>query len=224
MLRRAMLKTFYNKNLLEAGIDEAGRGPLFGRVYTAAVIIPNDDTFKKDFIKDSKKLSKKKREFAYNFIINNAIDYSISYKEALDIDYNNIYNSTFDCMHNSLDNLIVKPEFLLVDGSEFQLYMKNDDIVPHRCFVKGDGLFASIAAASILAKVSHDKYIEDICLKNPLLDEFYGLSSNMGYGTKKHIEGIKQYGISPWHRKSFGPCKNSKINKNFTHKIQTNKI
>jgi ribonuclease HII len=215
MLRRAMLNTFYNKNLLEAGIDEAGRGPLFGRVYTAAVIIPNDDTFKKDFIKDSKKLSKKKREFAYDFIINNAVDYAISYKEASEIDYNNIYNSTFDCMHNSLDNLIVKPDFLLVDGSEFQLYMQNDDIVPHRCFVKGDGLYASIAAASILAKVSHDKYIEEMCKKTPLLDEFYGLSSNMGYGTKIHMNGIKQYGISPWHRKSFSPCKNIKINKKF---------
>lgn len=211
-----MLKTFYNKNLLEAGIDEAGRGPLFGRVYTAAVIIPNDDTFKKDFIKDSKKLSKKKREMAYEYITNNAIDYSISYKEAKEIDYNNIYNSTFDAMHSALDNLIVKPDFLLVDGSEFQLYMQNDDIVPYCCIVKGDGIYASIAAASILAKVAHDKYIEEMCLKNPLLDEFYGLSSNMGYGTKTHMNGIKQYGISPWHRKSFSPCKNSKINKKFT--------
>ena len=210
-----MLKTFYNKNLLEAGIDEAGRGPLFGRVYTAAVIIPNDDTFKKPFIKDSKKLSKKKREFAYDFIVNNAIDYSVSYKEASEIDYNNIYNGTFDCMHDSLDKLTVKPEFLLVDGSQFQLYTNNDEIIPYECVIKGDGLYASIAAASILAKVSHDKYIEEMCKKNPLLEEFYGLSSNMGYGTKIHMNGIKKYGISPWHRKSFGPCKNIKINKKF---------
>jgi len=213
-----MLKTFYNKNLLEAGIDEAGRGPLFGRVYTAAVIIPNDDTFKKPFIKDSKKLSKKKREFAYEFIINNAIDYSVSYKEANEIDYNNIYNSTFDCMHNSIDKLIVRPDFLLVDGSEFQIYKNNGEIVPYECVIKGDGLYASIAAASILAKVSHDKYIEEMCKKNPLLEEFYGLSSNMGYGTKIHMNGIKRYGISPWHRKSFSPCKNLKINIKFKNK------
>jgi ribonuclease HII len=96
MIRR-MLHTYFNKKLLEAGVDEAGRGPLFGRVYTAAAIIPNDDTFHKSFIKDSKKLSKKKRDIAYDFIINNAIDYKVSYKDESYIDKQNIYNSTYDC-------------------------------------------------------------------------------------------------------------------------------
>ena len=212
---KRMLKTFCNKNLLEVGLDEAGRGPLFGRVYTAAVIIPPDDTFKQPFIKDSKKLSEKKRNMAYEFIKENAIDWSVTYKDENYIDINNIYNATYDCMHSSIDNLIVRPEYLLVDGSEFQIYMNDNIIVPHRCVVKGDGLYANIAAASILAKVSRDNYIKDMCEKYPKLDEYYELSKNKGYGTKSHIEGIKRYGISPWHRKSFGICGQSKINKNF---------
>lgn len=210
-----MLETFYNKNLLEAGIDEAGRGPLFGRVYTAAVIIPNDDTFKKEFIKDSKKLSKKKRIIAYEFIKENAIDYAIHYRDFEHIDIHNIYNATFDCMHDALDNLTIKPDFLLVDGSKFQLYKRDDKIIPYINVIKGDGIFASIAAASILAKVEHDKYIIEMCEQYPKLDEFYDLKSNKGYGTKKHMEGIKKHGISPWHRQSFRPCKHVKINEAF---------
>lgn len=212
---KRMLKTFCNKNVLEVGLDEAGRGPLFGRVYTAAVIIPPDDTFKQPFIKDSKKLSEKKRNMAFEFIKENAIDWSVTYKDEKYIDLNNIYNSTYDCMHSSVDNLIVRPEYLLVDGSEFQLYIQDDNIVPHSCVVKGDGLYANIAAASILAKVSRDNYIKEMCEKYPILDEYYELSKNKGYGTKNHMEGIKRYGISPWHRRSFGICGSSKINKHF---------
>jgi ribonuclease HII len=210
-----MLKTFCNENVLEAGLDEAGRGPLFGPVYTAAVIISPDDTFKEPFIKDSKKLSEKKRNMAFEFIKENAIDWSVTYKDEKYIDKHNIYNATYDCMHASVDNLIVRPEYLLVDGSEFQLYIQDDAIIPHRCVVKGDGLYANIAAASILAKVSRDNYIKEMCKKYPLLDEYYNLSQNKGYGTKEHMEGIKRYGISPWHRKSFGICGRTKINKNF---------
>ena len=114
-----MLQTYFNKNMLEAGIDEAGRGPLFGRVYTASVIIPPDDTFVKPFIKDSKKLSKKNRDIAYDFIKQHAIDYSVSYKDHDYIDKFNIYNATYNCMHNSLDKLIVEPDMILVDGSDF---------------------------------------------------------------------------------------------------------
>lgn len=210
-----MLKTFYNKDFLEAGIDEAGRGPMFGRVYTAAVIIPQDETFQQPFIKDSKKLSEKKRNQAFEFIKENAIDWSVTWKDEKYIDNRNIYNSTYDSMHISLDNLQVRPEYILVDGSEFQIYTHNCEIIPHRCFVKGDNLYASIASASILAKVARDKYINEMCDKYPLLDEYYDLRNNKGYGTKKHMEGIKHYGISQWHRKSFGICKNSKINKAF---------
>lgn len=212
---RRMLKTFLNKSLLEAGVDEAGRGPLFGRVYTAAVIIPPDETFQQKFIKDSKKLSEKNRNEAFEFIKENAIDWSVQYKDEKYIDINNIYNSTYDSMHDSLDNLLVKPEYLLIDGSEFQLWMQNDKIVPHKCVVKGDNLYASIASASILAKVSRDNYIKEMCEKYPKLDEYYNLSKNKGYGTREHMEGIKRYGISPWHRRSFGICGQSKINKAF---------
>lgn len=218
MLRKLgfMLKPYLNKGVLEAGIDEAGRGPLFGRVYTAAVIIPQDETFQQPFIRDSKRLSEKKRLLAYDFIKENAIDYSISYQEHSDIDKFNIYNTTYSCMHKSLDKLIVRPEFLLVDGSEFQIYLEDGNMIPHRCLVKGDDLYAPIAAASILAKVSHDKWILEMCEKYPLLDEYYQLSKNKGYGTKAHMEGIKKYGISPWHRLSFSVCRGRAINKHFT--------
>lgn len=210
-----MLHTYFDKQLLEAGVDEAGRGPLFGRVYTAAVVIPNNDIFKKPFIKDSKKLSKKKRDMAYDFIINNAIDYKVSYKDEIYIDKQNIYNSTYDSMHNSLRELCVKPDLILVDGSVFQIFYENNKKIPHKCIVKGDNLYASIASASILAKVSRDRYVEEMCEKYPLLDEYYDLRNNKGYGTKKHIDGIKKYGISPWHRNSFGICRGRVINKSF---------
>ena len=210
-----MLKTFYNEDILEAGIDEAGRGPMFGRVYSAAVIIPQDDTFKQPFIKDSKKLSEKKRNEAYDFIINNSIDWSVTWKDEKYIDSKNIYYATFDSMHETLRKLQVTPEYLLVDGSEFQIYIDKCEIIPHKCVVKGDNVYASIAAASILAKVSRDKYINDMCDKYPLLEKYYDLRNNKGYGTKNHMEGIKHYGISPWHRKSFGICGVSKVNKVF---------
>ena len=212
---KRMLKTFFNKEFLEAGIDEAGRGPMFGRLYTASVIIPQDDTFHQPFIKDSKKLSEKKRLEAYNFILDNAIDWSVTWEDEKCIDDKNIYNATYDSMHKTLDKLTVKPEYILVDGSDFQIYINDGEIVPHKCVVKGDNMYASIASASILAKVSRDQYIKEICDKYPLLDTYYDLRNNKGYGTKKHLEGIKTHGISPWHRKSFGICKNSKINKHF---------
>jgi ribonuclease HII len=210
-----MLKTYYDSELLEAGIDEAGRGPMFGRVYTAAAIIPQDDTFVRPFIKDSKKLSEKKRKEAFEYIKENAIDWSVSWKDETYIDNRNIYNATYESMHVTLDQLNVRPEYILVDGSDFQIYTENCEIIPHKCVVKGDNEYASIAAASILAKVSRDNYIDEMCDKYPLLDEYYDLRNNKGYGTKKHLDGIRDYGISPWHRKSFGLCKSSDINKHF---------
>ena len=210
-----MLKTYYDSELLEVGIDEAGRGPMFGRVYTAAAIIPQDDTFVQPFIKDSKKLSEKKRKEAFEFIKENAIDWSVSWKDETYIDNRNIYNATYESMHTTLDQLNVRPEYILVDGSDFQIYTENCEIIPHKCVVKGDNEYASIAAASILAKVSRDNYIDEMCDKYPLLDEYYDLRNNKGYGTKKHLDGIRDYGISPWHRKSFGLCKSSDINKHF---------
>jgi len=202
------MKSFYLENTLEVGLDEAGRGPMLGRVYIGAVIIPPDDTFNQTFIKDSKKLSERKRLMAYDFIKDNAIDYTTFFYDEKVIDEKNIFKATYDGMHKALDNLLVTPEHILVDGCYFKTYIKNDIVIPHICVESGDNKYRSIAAASIIAKVERDKYIYDLCDKNPELDEFYSIRTNKGYGTSKHIEGIKKNGISIWHRKTFGICKN----------------
>ena len=202
------MEPYYLENTLEVGLDEAGRGPMFGRVYVGAVIIPPDETFKQPFIKDSKKLSERKRLMAYDFIKDNAIDYTTFFFDEKVIDEKNIFKATYEGMHKALDNLLVTPEHILVDGCYFKTYIKNDIVIPHICVESGDNKYRSIAAASIIAKVERDKYIYDLCDKNPELDEFYSIRNNKGYGTSKHIEGIKKNGISKWHRKTFGICKN----------------
>ena len=212
-----MLKSYLNSNRLEVGIDEAGRGPLFGKVYTAAVILPPSDDFDHSSIKDSKKLTEKKRQELFEYIKNNAIDWYVSYKDETHIDENNILQSNIESMHDCLDNLLVKPDYILVDGNYFKTYQHSDgDFISHETVVKGDDKYTSIAAASILAKVSRDNYIKNLCEKYPKLDEFYSISSNKGYGAKKHLDGIKKYGISPWHRKTFGICRNKNLNKHFS--------
>ena len=211
-----MLEPFMNKGELEVGLDEAGRGPMFGRVYVAAVIIPQDDSYEHSLMRDSKKLSEKKRLYAFDYIKENAIDWVIHYKDEKYIDEHNIFASNYTAIHEAVNKLLVKPDHLLVDGNYFKPCMyNNDDYISHTTVVKGDNKYTPIAAASILAKVARDKYIEEMCEKYPLLDEYYAIKSNKGYGSKKHMEGIKKYGISPWHRKSFGICNTSKINKNF---------
>ena len=202
------MKSFYLENTLEVGLDEAGRGPMLGRVYIGAAILPPDDTFQQSFIKDSKKLSERKRLMAYDFIKENAIDYTSFYYDEKVIDEKNIFNATYDAMHKALDKLLVKPEHILVDGVYFPVYSNNSQIIPYTCVEGGDNKYLSIAAASIIAKVERDKYIYDLCDKNPDLVEKYEINKNKGYGTFRHIEGIKTHGISKWHRKSFGICKN----------------
>lgn len=205
-----------NEGELEVGLDEAGRGPMFGRVYVAAVIIPQDDSYEHSLMRDSKKLSEKKRLYAFDYIKENAIDWVIEYKDEKYIDKHNIFAANYTAMHEAVRKLLVKPDHLLVDGNYFKPCMYNDDdYISYTTVVKGDNKYTPIAAASILAKVSRDKYIEEMCEKYPLLDEYYDIKSNKGYGSKRHMEGIKKYGISPWHRKSFGICATSKINKNF---------
>ena len=207
-------------NNWEIGIDEAGRGPLFGRVYSAAVVLPKDtNLFDHSLMKDSKKFSSKKKitEVA-EYIKKNALAYCVSYEDESTIDKINILQSTFKSMHNSIRNILsVKPddvevEKLLVDGNNFKpyTYFKNNRVnqLNHVCIEGGDNKYTSIAAASILAKVERDTYIENLCLRHPELDERYGILKNKGYGTKQHIEGIKQFGISEFHRKSYGLCKN----------------
>ena len=215
-----------NINTIEIGVDEAGRGPLFGRVYAAAVILPKDDTFDHSKVKDSKKFhSKQKIEEAEEYIKNNAIAWAVGFEDEKVIDEINILQATQQAMHKAI--LEVKKKYsidinakldisisLLIDGNYFKpitVYNSNKKIIEHipfTCVEGGDNKFTSIAAASILAKVERDRYIDMLCLENPELIEKYSLDSNKGYGAKKHIDGIKEHGITIWHRRTFGLCKN----------------
>jgi len=205
------LLPFQNENKIEVGIDEAGRGCLFGRVYIAGVILPNNilELCEEEdiIIKDSKKMSDKRKEIARQFIENVAIDYSIVYKDSNYIDKHNILAATMKGMHEVVDGLQIKPDKILVDGDRFKIYRDSEgEMIPHECVVEGDNTYMSIAAASILAKCAKDKYIIDIVEQYPDLNK-YDLLNNSGYGTEKHIEAIKKYGISDYHRKTFGICK-----------------
>jgi len=210
------LNKFYNEDseLLEIGIDEAGRGPLFGRVYTGAVILPKDVDFDFDKMKDSKKFSsvKKINEVA-EYIKEKALAWSVTYNDEKVVDNINIRQSVLSSMHNSIKNVMTNDNeyLLLVDGNDFRPYMmfKDDEYLPvkHICIEGGDNKYCAIAAASILAKTERDKYIEELCEENPELKERYGIDKNKGYGTKTHLDGIKNFGITKWHRKTYGICK-----------------
>jgi ribonuclease HII len=238
MKPKITLKKCFNEaeNIYEIGVDEVGRGPLFGRVYTAAVILPKDDSFDCSMVKDSKKFhSKKKIEEASEYVKNNALAWYISYEDEKKIDEINILQATQSSMHNSI--LEVRKQFnkkqttqfkedkikiedkdysysLLIDGNYFKpltiLNKKTNKLetIPYTTVEGGDNKYASIAAASILAKVERDKYIANLCEENPSLSEHYGIDSNKGYGAKRHLDGIKEHGITIWHRRSFGICKN----------------
>tara|TARA_B100000674_G_C37954450_1_gene968843 strand:- start:626 stop:1261 length:636 start_codon:yes stop_codon:yes gene_type:complete len=210
------MKLYYHEEYLEAGIDEVARGCLLGRVYSAAVIWPkeNDPDIDHPIMKDSKKLSAQKRVIMRDYIFENAIDYSVGYADENVIDKINILNATYNAMHSAIGGLSIDLDYLIVDGNKFKPYMNKDgDLVPHKCVINGDANYYAIAAASILAKVEHDEYIQNLCEEYPELDERYDLLSNMGYGTEKHIEGIKKYGISQFHRRSFGICQSAQIKK-----------
>ena len=162
-------------------------------------------------MKDSKKLSKQNRQIMSEYIKDLALDYNISFEDEKTIDNINILNATYKSMHQSLDGLNIEVDNILVDGNKFKPYItKKGKLITHRCIIDGDTKFYPIACASILAKVAHDDYIIQLCKEYPYLNEKYDLLSNMGYGTKKHIEGIQKYGLSRYHRKSFGICKNYK--------------
>tara|TARA_Y100000816_G_scaffold193554_1_gene141274 strand:- start:5283 stop:5957 length:675 start_codon:yes stop_codon:yes gene_type:complete len=216
-----MERKFYNEeeNTFEIGVDEVGRGPMFGRVYTAAVILPKDG-IDYSLFKDSKKFTSfKKLKAVSEYIKEHALYWSINYESEEVIDKINIRQATFSSMHKSIAGVLKKmyddgnsnKVFLLIDGTDFKPYkrMKDDNLVvyEHECVKGGDAEYSNIAAASILAKVERDEYILDMCEKYPKLKEYYSLDSNKGYGAKIHLEGIKTYGITKWHRKSFGCCK-----------------
>lgn len=218
-LKMKYYATGYNRNKIEAGIDEAGRGCLAGPVVAAVVILPDkfpDDTYKQ--IRDSKKLSEKKREMLFNYITKHASDYAIASSTPAEIDEYNILQATFNTMHKAIHKLSFIPELLLVDGNGFRPFKidsaknkdgKDDDniYVEHRCVKGGDNEYLAIAAASILAKVSRDRYMKALCKTTPELNIKYGWMKNKAYGTKQHREGIKEHGITKYHRKSFGICK-----------------
>ena len=211
------LTKFYNQDWdkLEVGIDEAGRGPLFGRVYTAAVILPKDEEFKYEWLKDSKKFSSEKKivEVA-NYIKDNVLAWNVTFNDEKNIDKINIRQAVLSSMHDSVRGVMKDKEkeyLLLVDGNDFKPYMRyeNDMFLPveHQCIEGGDNKYCAIAAASILAKTERDKYIQELCEENPDLKEKYGIHKNKGYGTREHLVGISNHGISKWHRKTYGVCK-----------------
>tara|TARA_B100000902_G_scaffold152213_1_gene148771 strand:+ start:199 stop:876 length:678 start_codon:yes stop_codon:yes gene_type:complete len=210
-------KHIEDETIIEIGVDEAGRGPMLGRVYSAAVILPKDETFKHELMKDSKKFtSEKKINEVADYIKENAIMWNVAYCSEEEIDHLNIRNATHRAMHNAIRNLInnnnIKQYHLLIDGNDFKSFTIVDNLnivqIPHTCIKGGDNIYSAIAAASILAKVERDKYIYELCDNNPELDEKYSIRKNKGYGTKDHMNGIIQHGISNYHRKTFGLCRN----------------
>jgi ribonuclease HII len=188
-----MLKPYFQKKLLEAGCDEAGRGCLAGPVFAAAVILPKDYTNK--ILNDSKQVSESKRKLLRTEIENEALSFAVGIVDNNEIDKINILNASFLAMHRAIEQLSIKPELLLIDGNRFKPYQK----IPHECIIKGDGKFLSIAAASILAKTYRDDFMEQAHEKYP----HYDWKTNKGYPTKKHRNGIKEFGTTPLHRLSF---------------------
>jgi len=206
MVKESLIR-YYNENTLEVGIDEVGRGSLFGRVYVAGVILPQDlDDEYSNMIRDSKRVSAKKRKILRKYIEEKAIDYYVGYEESGVVDTKNILKTTLDLMCKVVDNLSVKPELLLIDGNRFYGYRDVDgNEIPHKCIIGGDDKYMSIAAASILAKEYRDEYLEELCLSDDIINK-YGIATNKGYGTKIHMEAIKEHGITEYHRKSYKPC------------------
>ena len=209
----------------EIGMDEAGRGPLFGRLYVAATVLPKGNDFHHEWMKDSKKFhSKKKIKDMSEYIKNNALAWSVQYIEHDTIDEINIRESVHKGMHNAIREILNKSDidkkdcFLLIDGNHFKPYSMYDQenesifVMPHQTVEGGDNKYTNIAAASILAKVARDEYIKELCDEHPELNERYNIEKNQGYGTKKHLEGILEHGITQWHRKSYGRCKEAALN------------
>jgi ribonuclease HII len=187
------LKSYYYNNLVEAGCDEAGRGCLAGPVFAAAVILPKN--YKHSVLNDSKKLSERQRNMLREEIISAAVSWSVASVDNNEIDEINILRASIRAMHLAIDQLRVRPEFLIIDGNRFYSY-KN---LGHKTIVHGDGLYFSIAAASVLAKTFRDEFMVKIDSEFPQ----YGWKRNKGYGTELHRRAILEFGISPYHRRSF---------------------
>ena len=209
-----MLKGHYYEGKVEAGCDEAGRGCLAGSVFAAAVILPED--YQNELLNDSKQLTEKKRYQLREMIECDAVAWAVGIVTPEEIDKINILNASILAMHRALDQLKVRPEAIIVDGNRFKPYFTTQGDspsvqLPHTTIVKGDGKYLSIAAASILAKTYRDDYM------NRLAEEYpqYDWLSNKGYPTKKHREAIRQYGITPYHRKTFNMLGNGQLSFDF---------
>jgi ribonuclease HII len=188
-----MLENSFDITKTEAGVDEAGRGCYAGPVVAAAVILPKD--FHHRFLNDSKKLSEKQREELRPIIEKEAICFAVSFINNEEIDKINILQATYKAMHQSINKLNVQPELLLIDGNRFKPFPG----IPHQCIIKGDGKYASIAAASILAKTYRDEIMNNLHLEFP----DYGWKKNKGYGTLEHRSAIEKFGLCSYHRKSY---------------------
>lgn len=186
------MQLFYHTHN-EAGTDEAGRGCLAGPVTAAAVILPKD--FKNDILTDSKQLSEKKRMQLKSVIEQEAICYAVAHVFPAEIDELNILRASIAAMHRALEQLSIMPEFIAVDGNKFVKFNK----IPHACVIKGDAKIKTIAAASVLAKTYRDIYMEAIDAEFPM----YQWKKNKGYPTEEHRNAIREYGITPYHRKTF---------------------
>ena len=214
-MEKNILKQYNKQGDVEVGLDEAGRGCLFGPVCIAGVIWLNEDPEPSIEIKDSKKCSEKHRLQCFEYIQKNAISHSIQLIDHETIDKDNILQCSLDGMHLCLDEISKnnRIDTILVDGNHFHTYYSKEqgDFVDHECVIKGDNTYKSIAAASILAKTYRDNYILKLVEEYPELKK-YDIQNNKGYGTKKHMDAIKEYGITQWHRKSFAPCKDKIVN------------
>ena len=188
-----MLLPYLNKDLIEAGCDEAGRGCLAGSVYAAAVILPKD--FENEELNDSKQLTEKQRYKLREVIEQNALAWAVGVVSPEEIDKINILNASFLAMHRAINSLKIRPEFLLIDGNRFNKY----EDIPHQTIIKGDGKYLSIAAASILAKTYRDDYMNKLDKEYPQ----YDWRKNKGYPTKKHRQAIQEYGVTPYHRMTY---------------------
>lgn len=200
-----MLLPYLNKDLTEAGCDEAGRGCLAGAVYAAAVILPHD--FKNELLNDSKQLTEKQRYALREVIEREAVAWAVGVVSPEEIDKINILNASFLAMHRAVDGLTVRPGHLLIDGNRFKKYGD----VPHTTVVKGDGKYMAIAAASILAKTYRDDEMSRLHAEFPV----YDWAHNKGYPTKKHREAIRLHGVSPYHRLSFNLLGDGQLSLNF---------
>lgn len=188
-----MLASFFQSQFIEAGLDEAGRGCYAGPVFAAAVILSKE--FQHPLLNDSKQVSEKNRNKLRKIIEEEAIDFSVAMIDNKEIDKTNIVKASFTAMHLALNKLKTEPQLLLIDGNRFISYKT----IPHHCIIKGDGKFASIAAASILAKTYRDDFMKKLHIKKPV----YNWQKNKGYGTLEHRLAIEKFGLTKYHRKSF---------------------